>query len=414
METVIELGQLLEQKRAEYKKKFDGYPLKKLADGSEAKAIPANDLEGLRTLRNEINDIGAKFDAAREEEQFAIKNAFDLDRHTKAAHQHPSGDPAAAKQEQKSVGQMFVESKAFKGGILDFKNREIDLDVEYKTTMTTSAGWAPESVREGRVVQSAQRQPQIIDLIPKIRISQPLTKYMRETTFTNNSGTLAEGGTYGEAALALTEITEAVRKIGVFLPVTDEQLEDVEGIRDYIDTRLILMIDQKVDDQIMNGSGVAPNFTGFLNVSGIQTQALGTDPHFDAFLKAFTKVRTAGSTALGSAMPTALFLTPNNWTAVRLSKTADGIYILGSVAEAMATERVWGVRVYETTVLTDGTGFTGDFLGYSAYRPLRGITLKITDSDQDDFIKGKQKIRADVRGALDVYRNTAFCQLTGL
>ena len=57
---VIELARELEVKRLEYKRKWDAYPTKSMADGQQAKDIPANDLEGLRTLMAEINELSTK------------------------------------------------------------------------------------------------------------------------------------------------------------------------------------------------------------------------------------------------------------------------------------------------------------------------------------------------------------------
>ena len=43
-----------------------------------------------------------------------------------------------------------------------------------------------------------------------------------------------------------------------------------------------------------------------------------------------------------------------------------------------------------------------------------GIEVKVSDSHDDYFVKGKQAIRADLRAALCVYRDAAFCEVTGI
>src|SRR5690606_34843391 len=115
------------------------------------------------------------------------------------------------------------------------------LDVELKTLMETSAGFEPESTRTGRIVEFATRPIQVTDLIPQTTTSQSSVKYMEETTFTNAAAETAEGSAYPEAALQYTERVSIVRKIPVFLPVTDEQLEDEPQVRGLVDNRLMFM-----------------------------------------------------------------------------------------------------------------------------------------------------------------------------
>lgn len=322
--------------------------------------------------------------------------------------QLPAGPAVGAK----SFGQLFVESDAYKAYASDKsinKTSEIKIGPDrLKTLMETTAGWAPESLRTGRVVLDAQRPIEVTDLIPAGDTNSENVVFMEETTFTNNAAEVAEAGTYGEAALVLTEQTSPVRKIGVWLPITDEQLEDVAQAQSYVSQRLPFMVRQRLDGQILTGDGVAPNLDGILNVAGIQTQAKGGDTSPDAIYKALVLVRVTGR-----ANPTNVILHPNDWTPIRLLKTADGIYIWGSPSEA-GPERIWGLPVTQTSAETENTGLVGDFAQFIQLAWKRDLELRITDAHSDFFIKGKQAIRADIRVALPVFRPAAFCSVTGL
>lgn len=305
-----------------------------------------------------------------------------------------------------SVGAAFVKSMAFKG-----KQGPIgplaNLDIELKTLMQTSAGWAPEVTRTGQVVDFATRPIQVTDLIPHTTTGQNAIQYMEETTFTNNAAETAEAGTYPEAALVLTERSSPVRKISVFLPVTDEQLEDESQVRGYIDNRLGFMVRQRLDQQILVGNGTPPNLLGLNNVVGIQTQAKGADPVPDAIYKAMVLVRVTGR-----AMPNLVIMHPNDWMDIRLLRTADGIYIWGNPSDA-GPERIWGLRVAQSDAQTQNTGLVLDtsFLELSTRR---GLDTQISNSHSTFFVEGKQAIRADMRVALVPYRPTAICTVTGI
>ena len=126
--------------------------------------------------------------------------------------------------------------------------------------------------RSDLIVPSAQRDPQnVLDLIDTITTDSYQYKYLEETTFTNNAAATAEGSALGESALAFTERTEDIKKIGGFLPVTEELLADVATVQGYIDSRLRTMVNLTLTDQIMAGSGSGANLTGILNKSGINT-----------------------------------------------------------------------------------------------------------------------------------------------
>jgi len=386
-------------------------------------AGPDVDLTKVKTVKGTTHDIAAKIRELNDEATDLGKEVESLMAVAKAAERAKSADDRVTgagesgseagstgdglQPSQKSFGQMFVESDAYKlkqGPI----GPEATLDVGLKTLMTTGAGFAPEITRTDRVVEFATRPLQVADLIPQTETSQSAVQYMEETTFTNAAAETAEGGTYPEAALAYTEQTSLVRKIPVFLPVTDEQLEDAPRIRGVIDNRLPFMVRQRLDLQILVGNGTAPNLRGILNVAGIQTQAKGTDPTPDAVYKALVKVET-----VGQAFANAAVFHPNDWQDIRLLRTADGLYIWGNPSDA-GPERIWGLRVVRAQALTENTGLVGDFANFSELAVRRGIDVQVSNSHSTFFIEGKQAIRADMRAAIVWYRPTAFCTVTGI
>jgi HK97 family phage major capsid protein len=303
----------------------------------------------------------------------------------------------------KSFGELFTGSEAFK-----VKGRESNIDINLKTLFETTAGWAPETTRTGLLVDFATRPIQVTDLIPSVPTSQAAYVYMEETTFTNAAAERAEGVAFPEAALALTERTSPVRKVAVWIPVTDEQLEDVSGASAYVNGRLPFMLRQRLDQQILTGDGNAPNLRGVNNVVGIQTEAKGANPVPDAVHRAITKVRV-----VGRAAPNAVVMHPNDWQDVRLLRTNEGIYIWGSPSEA-GTPRIWGLPVVQSDAQTENTAVVGDFANYSLLANRRGIDVQVSNSHASLFIEGKQAIRADLRVAVAFLRPTAFCTVTGI
>lgn len=367
-------------------------------------------VDWIRTKNTEIDDYAAKVEGLQEVAKAAerARDAAPDDREagTKGA-ESGDGSSRGRSVEAKSFGELFTESKAFKGrqGAV---GPEAHLDIELKTLMTTSAGFAPQAIRTGRLAEFATRPIQIIDVIPANQTVMTSVVYMEETTFTNAAAETAEAGTYAESALAYTERSVPVRKIGTFIPVTDEQLEDEAMVRGLLDNRLPFMVRQRLDSQILVGDGNAPNIKGFLNTAGIQTQAKAADATPDAVYKAMVKVQVTGR-----AMPDSVIYHPTNWQDVRLLKTADGLYIWGSPSDS-GPARIWGLPVVQSDAITLGTALVGDYSAHSELVTRRGIDVQVSNSHSTFFVEGKQAIRADIRVCLVVYRPVAFCTVTGL
>lgn len=364
-------------------------------------------VETVRAKNREIEDLAKQVADLVDIDNMAGANAKSLDDSTRAAMHAAPAAKAAGFQVVKSLGEYIVGSGALQAKGMQ-KSFELPEGVGVKTLMETSAGWAPEAIRSGKVVESAQRPVQVLDLIPSTTTNQNAVVYMLESTFTNNAAEAAEGAAYGESAFALTETSSPVQKVAVSLPVTDEQLEDVSQIQAYINNRLTFQLRQRLDSQVLVGNGTSPNISGILDRSGLQTQAKGADPTPDAIYKALTKVRVTGR-----AVPNAVVLHGNDWQEIRLLRTSDGIYIWGSPAES-GPAMIWGLPVALSEALTEGTGLVGDFATHCQLSIRRNVTVKVSDSHSDYFTKGKQAIRADMRASLEVFREAAFCSVTGI
>lgn len=317
-------------------------------------------------------------------------------------------------QSVKSLGELFTESRTYKSipSHNDMTNYavvldEFDFGAFVKTTMTTSAGYAPANDRTAVTVDFAVRRPMVGDLIPTDPTTVGTVKYMEETTFTNAAAGVTENDAKPESALAWTERTVPIEVIATYIPVTNQQLDDVPGLQGIINNRLTTMVRLKEEDYLLSGTGTPPQMTGFLVKSGTNTQARGADSNVDCIFKGMQAVRT-----VGFAEPTGIVLHPDNWTTIRLMKTVDGIYIWGSPSE-QGPERIFGKPVVVTTAMTANSGLVGDFQLYSHISRRMGVTV-IVGMINDDLIKNKKTILAELRESLEIYRAAAFTKCTGL
>lgn len=323
-------------------------------------------------------------------------------------------DGGAPSTRPKSFGELFVASAAYKDRTgASGPQSTLEMDVR-NTLFERTAGYAPESVRTGYVDLSPERRLSILDMVPTFPTSQSSEKFMRETTFTpTNVVEKAEGAAFGEPVLALTEVTLPVEKIPAFLPVTDEQLEDVEDAQAYVEGRLTYMVRRRLDGQIVAGDGSTPNLEGTENVTGIQTQALGSDTTADAAYKLFVQIMDDADNSGGDANPSAFIIRPAKWQAVQLERTTDGVYIWGNPSDVNPV-RLWGVPGILSNAVTATKLVAGDYAMHSYLKVKRDVTVQISNSHSDYFVKGKQAVRADVRVVMVHLRPTAFGVVTGL
>lgn len=308
--------------------------------------------------------------------------------------------------EPRSFGQLVVDSP-------EYKSRQrgqqmiVEVDVDMKTLLQTSAGWQPRTGNGDRVIDKIIRPVQLLDRIPTDTTDLFEIPYMTETTRTQAAAEVAEAGTYAEDAFVLARATSVVRKIGSQIPVTDEQLQDVGSMRSFLDNRLRFGLEARLDQQILVGDGTPPNIQGVFTVSGIQTQAKGADSAANAIFKAITLVRITGR-----AVPDMIVMHGTDWSNVRIAQYANGDYPFGPPTMA-GGDQMWGLPVVQSEALTAGNAVVGAFSTYSQLYYKKGIEVQVGFIGTQ-FIEGKVTLRADVRVAFAIFRGAAFAKVTGL
>jgi HK97 family phage major capsid protein len=368
-------------------------------------------VEQVRSWNVELNDIGAKREKAIEVEGIESKTREIGTELAKPVGRPSFGGTELAKADTRGFGDVVCAALFNKEGKYKGKT-EAEVPgygfAEFKTTMTTSGAFPPEARRSGRLDLSLQAPIMLTDMLPTIPVSMGTYTYMRETTFTNAAAGIAEAATYPESALAYTPVTATVTKIGTFIPVTEEQISDVDGMRALIDNRLTLMVKLEIEDEILNSTGTSNELNGFYN-QVTQTYALaGDDLVFDAILKGMNKVRT-----IGMANPDMVVLHPNDFIDIRLARTGDGIYIMGN-PDQVGLDRLFGVRTVQSLKATENTALVGDFSTHSALLTRWGLEVMSSNSDGTDFVKDIIKVKARVRLGLAIFRILAFCEVTGI
>jgi HK97 family phage major capsid protein len=334
------------------------------------------------------------------------------------------------------LGEVFIESKAYndspKGGktsdgqIGESTSRvsvkaghALPLNVlrkmEQKATFTGSGTGLTGNDRQAGIVNLGIQPMTVADLFSQSQTSDNNVRYVKETSHTNAATTVAEGAQKPEASFNLEEADAPVRKVAVTARITDETFADFPQVRDYINNRLVFMVQQTEEAQLMSGSGVAPEILGLTTAgSGIQTQSLGADSLANALYKAITKVRT-----VGFFEPDAIVMHPTDYQTLRLAQEGGttgqyfgGGYMLGAFGQPfVSTPPVWGLKTVVTTAATVGNAVVGAFkLGATVYYR-NGLTVDATNSNEDDFEKNLISLRAEQRLALAILRPLAFVEM---
>jgi HK97 family phage major capsid protein len=260
------------------------------------------------------------------------------------------------------------------------------------------------------VVPIMFRRPVVADLIAPGNTGANAIIYMKELTATNAVAAVAEGAAKPESTLAYVQATDPVVKIATWIPVTTEMLDDFPAMQSLIDSRLRMFLSLGEEDQLLNGSGTAPNMRGIMNRTSLATAvARGADSNMDAMMK-----QIAAIAANALIQPDGFVMNPTNWLSVQLSKNAQGNYLGTGPWAAAQTPMLWGLPGAITPAIAANTALVGAFATCSQFFRRGGVRAAMSNSHSDFFTTNKVAVLVEERGALAVYREAAFGKVTGL
>lgn len=280
------------------------------------------------------------------------------------------------------------------------------LDADLKTVVTIGTSYATQPEQVGRA-ESALFFGDAEPYFPHGTTSAASVVGYIQTTDTDNAAFKAEVTAATDSAFVWTPVTDEVEDVQTWIPISRNLLSDEPALQSVITGMLAKRLQKEVSDQILNGTGSTPVIWGVFKRTGFQTQAKGTDPTFDAVHKAMTLVAVTGD-----ANPNLAVFHPNDWQEIRLTRTTDGIYILGNPTEA-GPLRIWGLPVLLSTGMTEHTGGVVD-TSFTTIFENGGLIVEVSTEHSTYFTERTVAVAMFRRLAAFHYRPSSACTITGI
>jgi HK97 family phage major capsid protein len=259
------------------------------------------------------------------------------------------------------------------------------------------------------ILEPAYRPMTLLDMVDRQTTGLDSIPFIQETTADPGAGAteVAEGAAKPEVATTLAEADSPVRTIAAWLNITRQAAEDKPTVAGYLQGRLGFKVLHRLNSQILNGNGTAPNLRGILNTVGINTYAPGAaEARIISIRKAITQCQ------VDEYFPETVILSPGDWELVELSTDSAGQFRVSPNVQQAMTRTIWGLAVIVDTIVAFGTAVVGAFRLGATLWERHGVRILMTDSHASNFTSNILTILAELRAALTVWRPSAFCKVT--
>ena len=344
------------------------------------------------------------------------------------------GEEEKPKETAGSLGERFVKSEEYRSWMkqvapnghipeqakgLNSPAFKIDMPFERKDLITglsdTSAGAFIQNDVTGIYVPMGRKPLTILDLISVRSTNSDMVEFVQQTAQVTQAAAVAEattaagptivsdvltnpagGGYKPEGSMAFVKVSTPVETVAVWVPVTKRALADSAQLRGIIDQELREALRDKIEHYILNGTGT-PAFVGITNTPNILTQAFVTD-RLTTARKAITALSTQGLDK-----PTAFLMSPADWEEFELALFQAAPYL-------PYQQSLWRVPVVESQYLTPGTAYLANWTKAVMW-DRQQVTISISDSHADFFIRNLIAVLAEARAAFGVLRPKSFVEI---
>ena len=243
-----------------------------------------------------------------------------------------------------------------------------------------------------------------------------LIEYSKESNWVNGAASQVEGDLKADSTLTFAEVVVPVRTIAHKLKVSKQSLADSTFLSSYIEMRLRHGVNNKVENQIINGDGTGVNLSGWL-ATGNNTviSPLLTVDYFGLANKLKMAV------IANDYEPDFFYSNPADWGAAETTRRASGDNAFVAASGAVAyvnnglTPMLWGLPVVLSNNVAAGTLICKS-RDADMYASREGTVVEMFEQDEDNVGKNLVTVRAETRGAELVFTAAAICtgDITGI
>jgi len=288
------------------------------------------------------------------------------------------------------------------------KGNKFNLDVKTDTTITGDyTGTYALPTLEAGVNKIARPIRRIMEISNVGTTSSKFVTYIAQDT-QSTTAFVGEGVAKANGLVQYTEVSVAVKKVAGFIKVSKEMLSDLSFVQAEINNDLMMSIEQNMDTQLLNGTGIGNNIDGVINqatawAAGIFAGAVTNPTVIDVLRVAKAQIEGA------DFLPTHIVLHPDDVARIEMSKTTQGEYTYPNFSTGMAPNmQLSGLTIISSTNMVSDNFLVGDFTKFNV-RVREGVNIQV-GYEGDDFARNMVSILAEARLCSFVKQNdvTAF------
>ena len=275
-----------------------------------------------------------------------------------------------------------------------FKVSTIDESTELSNTIATAV---VVPMRTPGVEKLPDRQVLMLDAVNRGVTNSNRVTWIERSARTAGAATVAENTAFAQSDFTWLMKVAEVEKIGTYIKVTNECLEDWDECLTQIKNELLPMVERVLETQLYSGTGTTPQLDGIITTASAYASTSLDAKIFKA--TAFDALRAAANqVAEYNYIPNYAFLSPSNFAEMECSKGTDGQYVMPPFTTSGGMN-VAGMKIVQSNLVAAGKVLVGDFSKVTLYLK-RGIEIKIWDQEASDAITDLKTITASCRAAV--------------
>jgi HK97 family phage major capsid protein len=392
---------------------------KMIPQGSADEVTQSAEFRRVEALINDQRDLQLKIASAEDSERYILGRISGVEgvgnRETFLNDPHTLEELRMLAESSQPVGDRLLGTAISRDELLaSWEQRRIDLFGGSRQMLAATGDVTLPSDQSRTqfygIIPQLRRQLKILDLINTQPMDVGTFDYLQEGgSLDSGPAETAELTTKPSMTTTLTEATVKAQTIPVWQRLSRPQLADVPGLATMVNSRLRYAVERRLDRQILQGDGTGQNILGILNTAGIGSGVSGTGDtvNSDLIADALVNVLTA------EAEPNGVVVHPIDYFRSLKVKTAgSGQRLDGGGAFDTTPATMWGFPAVVTPAMPQGTALVGDFqLGATCFIR-EGVNIRLSDSDNVDFVQNALKMLAEMRAGLACWRPVAFAKVT--